>query len=461
METGDTWRVWSDLRRKEADLKWCGHQPAFGQQYDSMGRPADASRYGWGHEQMARVDRVRKALSDSGPSAQIMIARSLSGINLSAIWPILISVCEDIALYYGGSVITGGLLGGVGGAFFGGVGAVPGAAAGAAAGSYIGGGVLSLLGLKSLVEGVVQSVPDAMEYYRKGCREAWGPTSQDRQSDFSMTATGSASSAATYLANGHVIMVTTILSVLVAYVTRGKGDKATLLKEIGHSPRLGPKVAQWVEQNEEKLRHHPLLRRRGSGGVAHEEPPPPPRRGSGKEPERPGPTGMPKKTVPCFKTNGLPQGSVPEFERQLSGQETGINNMTVDEYLKGREAFDAKKSGRDPKLARDARADYHETLKRKLTRELQAKGLSLNGAKIQAAKMAVEKMKALAALHIPDMVAGGKDVISAFGDRNVNSRIGAQWKKGGRLTELDKAANAIPEAMRASMKMNAKLERCK
>lgn len=372
-------------------------------------------------------------------------------------------MCEDLALYYGGSVLAGGLIGGVGGAFLGGVGAVPGAVAGAAAGGYAGGAILSMLGLKALVEGVAQSVPEALEYYEKGFREAWGPTKQDRQANFGMPSGGSISSASFYLAHGHVIMVATILSVLLACVTRGKGGKAAALKEIGQSPRLGPRVAQWVEQNAGTLSRHPLLRPRGGGAMAAEGPPPPPsrRRSPEREPERPGPNGMPKKTVPCFKTNGLPQGGVPEFDRQLSGQEKGINDMTVDEYLKGRKAFDAREVVRDPKVARDARADYRQAMEVNLMEECQAAGLSRNEAKTQAAKMAAEKMQTLAALHHPDMVAGGKDVIGDFGDRNINSRIGAQWNKGGRLAELDKAATTIPETMRANMKMNAKLERCR
>ncbi|MFZ3287925.1 MAG: DUF6861 domain-containing protein [Telluria sp.] len=463
--TTDTWRVWSDLRRKEDDLKWCGHRPGSEQHYDSMGRAAHAASHlcGWGNEQMGRVDRVRQALAESGPSAQHMIARRLSGINLSTIWHILISVCEDIALYYGGSVVAGGLIGGFGGAFLGGVGAVPGAAAGAAVGSYVGGAVLSMLGLKSLVLGVVQSVPEALDYYKKGFLEAWGPTRQDRLQGFGMTARGSPSSAAFYLAHGHVIMVTTILAVLLAYVTRGKGDKAALLKEIEQSPRLGPKVAKWVEQNEEKLRHHPALQWRGSGGAGalpREEPPLPSRRAR-REPERSRPSGMPKKTVPCFKTKSLPQGSVPEFDRQLTGQETGINNMTVDEYLNGREAFESEKSTRSSSIARNARASYEGKMTFAVAKKLQEEGLSLIEADKKAEQIAAEKMKTLAALHIPDMIAGGKDVIGDFGDRNINSRIGAQWNKGGRLAELDKAANALPQAIRAITKMNVKLERCK
>jgi len=52
-------------------------------------------------------------------------------------------------------------------------------------------------------------------------------------------------------------------------------------------------------------------------------------------------------------------------------------------------------------------------------------------------------------------------MIGDFGDRNINSRIGAQWNKRGRVAELDRAASEIPEPLRNSTKMNAKLERCK
>ena len=68
-------------------------------------------------------------------------------------------------------------------------------------------------------------------------------------------------------------------------------------------------------------------------------------------------------------------------------------------------------------------------------------------------------MKALAALHNPDMIAGGQDVIRDFGDRSVNSRIGPQWRS--RVGVLDRAAAEVPVTQRAHVKMNAKLERCK
>jgi hypothetical protein len=165
----------------------------------------------------------------------------------------------------------------------------------------------------------------------------------------------------------------------------------------------------------------------------------------------------------------LPQGSVPDFDRQLMGQEGGINDMTVEEYLKRREAFKSGETVRDSSVAQQARKDYEKEISDKFAEQLSDKGLSRNEAKKQAADMAAQKMKTLNALHNPDLVAAGKDVIADFGDASINKSIGAQWKsnvngeyeKTSRISELDKAARSIPEADRAKVKMNAKLERCK
>jgi hypothetical protein len=73
--------------------------------------------------------------------------------------------------------------------------------------------------------------------------------------------------------------------------------------------------------------------------------------------------------------------------------------------------------------------------------------------------MATGRMKTLAALHNPDMFAGGKDVIGGMGDKGVNSSIGGQWKD--RAAQLDKEARSIPASERGSTKMNSKLKRCK
>jgi hypothetical protein len=463
--TGTTWRVWNDLKRKEDELKWGGPQPGLGPQFDSMGRIADTAAHlgiAWGREQMGRVHRVRRALDDSGPIARRMIVERLAGIDLSAIWGILVSACQDIALYYGGSVLIGGAIGGFGGAFAGGVGALPGAAAGAAAGSYVGGGVLAMLGLKSLVEGLAQAIPEALQCYEDGFLKAWGPLRQDGRFGLDMTGRGDPSFAAFDLANGHVIMVSAILAAMTAYLTRGKGDKAVLLNEIRRSPRLGPRVASWIEENEARLRRHPALQSRRTGALPRDEASPPSPRGSQRGTQaHERPIGMPAKKVPCFTTKGLPQGSVPEFDRQLAGQEAGINSMTVDEYVKGRDAFRCGNSVRNPCVARTARAKYESDMRLNLMDEYQLQGFSAREAEKKAVEESLSRMSTLAALHNPDMVVGGKDVISDFGSLNVNSRIGAQWNKRGRLAELDNAANEIHESMRGVTKMNTRLERCK
>lgn len=128
---------------------------------------------------------------------------------------------------------------------------------------------------------------------------------------------------------------------------------------------------------------------------------------------------------------------------QLQGQQGGLNEMTVDEYLKGREAFDP--SARDPGVAKKARAKYLKETADQLFGQLRDQGMSPREARRAADKAATDKMKTMAALRNPDMYAAGKDVIADFGDRGVNSRIGAQWKTQGRMTGLDEAARSAPK----------------
>jgi hypothetical protein len=133
--------------------------------------------------------------------------------------------------------------------------------------------------------------------------------------------------------------------------------------------------------------------------------------------------------------------------------------MTVEEYIKGREAFEEGAVSRDLNAARRARARYEAELSEKLQEQFEDVGMSPRDAKIKARDEAAKRMKALAALHNPDMIAGGRDVIKDFGDRSVNSRIGPQWRN--RVGTLDQAAAQVPISERAHLKMNAKLERCK
>ncbi|WP_426344642.1 DUF6861 domain-containing protein [Pseudoduganella sp. R-32] len=458
-------RIWSELEKRERQVSK-GH--GTGSVFDSMGRAiSPAPPFGIGNfaSQSSRVERVQRALEQSGDMARRIIVQQLSGIDLSSIWHILIEVCKDMALYYGGSVVAGATVGAVGGAFFGGVGALPGAAAGAAVGSQVGAWVMALLGLKSLIEGMVTAIPEAMEHYERGFREAWGPPPRnERTCSYALAGTeqGNVRHAAFEFANGHVIMIMAILMALLAYFSRGKGNKALALKEVRESPRLGPKVARWIEENEEKLSRHPALQsRRKNAASALEEPAPAPpkRKRPTEEPEPRRPVGMPQKKVPCFKPNDLPQGSLPEFDRQLAGQEAGLNAMTVEEYMEGRKAFTAKDAIRDPKVAKQAREGYERRIVEALTIQFRKIGLSVGDAETKAMQEAATRMKALAALHNPDMVVAGRDVISDFGDRNINSRIGSQWRS--RVGTLDDAAKEVPISQRTVAKMNVKLERCK
>jgi len=87
---------------------------------------------------------------------------------------------------------------------------------------------------------------------------AWGPVRHWESADSVFM-----HHASREIAQGHVVLMMAVLSALSAYLTRGRGDPAArvrLLKEIRESPRLGPKVADWVAANEEALARHPGLR---------------------------------------------------------------------------------------------------------------------------------------------------------------------------------------------------------
>jgi hypothetical protein len=167
---------------------------------------------------------------------------------------------------------------------------------------------------------------------------------------------------------------------------------------------------------------------------------------------------MPEKKVPCFKGDGLPAAKHPEMDRQLAGQQGGLNNMTVQEYLDGRDRF--KQFGRGSgKPAADARAAYERKMVEDLRKQYRDAGMSPAEAKELANAEAAGRMKTLAALHNPDMVAAGDNAITGWGDRQVNSSLGSQWKT--RVGKLDAEAAKVPAHLRSSTRMNVKLERCK
>ncbi|GAB2856094.1 hypothetical protein GCM10027277_25870 [Pseudoduganella ginsengisoli] len=190
-----------------------------------------------------------------------MVEQQLSGIGIAAVWDILVAACKEIALYYGGAVVAGAALGGAIGSVALGVGAIPGAAIGTAAGAQVATWIMALMGLKQLAEGLASMLPAALDQYERGFREAWGAAPDDLRDTWKSIspASGNTHTAAWHLSQGHVIMMTAILAALVTYLTRGRGNKASLLQEIRQSPRLGPRFAEWLIGNERKLLGHPQL----------------------------------------------------------------------------------------------------------------------------------------------------------------------------------------------------------
>ncbi|EPM49792.1 hypothetical protein A247_07133 [Pseudomonas syringae pv. actinidiae ICMP 19099] len=368
-----------------------------------------------------------------------------------------------MAMIVAGSTLVGGAIGaGIGFGFFG-IGALPSGAAGAAIGLEVSTWILAILGLASIAEFFVDGLPQIFDHYLRGIKVAWeGTRGEPGLNPFGGDDPQVVDRAAYHIAQGHEEVVILLLGAIVAYLTRGRGNASVLASEMQASSK-GAKLGQWMLEHEEALRRHPDLQNAGPrrGALDKQEPPPPPpppnRRADEPEPKKP--LGMAEHEVPCFNVSDKHLDRIPEFDRQLAGQEKGLNDLTVEEYLKGREAFKNGEALRDPIVAADARKLLSRKMELSIVRELRLGGMSPEIADATAKKEVAEKMKTLSALHNPDMIAGGKDIINDLGDRRINSSIGPQWPS--RIRGLDNAANLIPEASRSTTKINAKLKRCK
>ncbi|WP_293633923.1 polymorphic toxin type 15 domain-containing protein [Shewanella sp. CG12_big_fil_rev_8_21_14_0_65_47_15] len=180
---------------------------------------------------------------------------------------------------------------------------------------------------------------------------------------------------------------------------------------------------------------------------------------------------MKKHKVACFKKNS--KGSDIEYDRQLKGQQDGINKMSVKEYLDNRESYNAigrKGTG----AAQDkARKDFKEKLIKEYTDKLVNEGEYLGQEALdKAQELALSDMKTLNALHNPDMIAGGKDIVFDLGDASVNQSIGSQWKNKGvnelgekmlltRVELMDIEAQKALDEFGPDTLMDVDLHRCK
>ena len=407
-----------------------------------------------------RIHNIRTAFT----RAEWEVARSLrqrfSDLDISSVLTELISVVNQMAMIVAGSVLAGGVIGAGVGAFVGGVGAIPSGMAGAAMGLKVSTWILGVLGLVSIAEFFVEGLPRIGEYYLDGIDIAWKGTQGDEGLlPFSRDDPAAIDRAAQHIARGHEEVIVLLLGAIVAYLTRGRGNAQVLASEMQASAK-GARLGQWMLKHEEALKKHSDLQLPTSrqGAYGRQETPLPTRR----QPEHPSPKkplGMPEHKVPCFNVSKKHAEKIPEFDRQLTGQEKGLNDLSVDEYLRGREAFTAKNVVRDPKVAAEARYRLSSDMAADLQETLRLSGVPLEQARTLAMETVSQKMATFAALHNPDLFAGGKDIISDFGDRRINSSIGPQWSS--RIGSLDAAAASVPENIRGATKINAKLERCK
>jgi hypothetical protein len=154
-----------------------------------------------------------------------------------------------------------------------------------------------------------------------------------------------------------------------------------------------------------------------------------------------------------------------EMAKQLRRQEDAINNMTADEYMDGRRAYDAD-DGRNPAAAgkqRKFRKNFSRRVFDRIRRSLRNADHGIGEAERIARERTAEIMSTLNALHEPDMVSGGqnKPDVYRMGRADVNQSIGPSWNTDDRLARMDDAAKKAVGAGGGNAKMNVKLEVCR
>ena len=156
-----------------------------------------------------------------------------------------------------------------------------------------------------------------------------------------------------------------------------------------------------------------------------------------------------------------------EYTRQLSDQERGTNNLTVGEHRTARQAYiDLGWHGvSDGAAQAGARNRLATTVTRNIDGSLARSRPDMTPRQRQqiAAQQTLTIMSKLAALHNPDMIAGGYDRINRVAESGINSSIGASWgdyrRPDSRIARIDAAAadpNLDPNA-----KMNISLPPCR
>ncbi|WP_175486182.1 polymorphic toxin type 15 domain-containing protein [Xenorhabdus japonica] len=184
--------------------------------------------------------------------------------------------------------------------------------------------------------------------------------------------------------------------------------------------------------------------------------------------------GVKKTKVPCFnpydskrykklKTDKERKSFLDEYSAQLKRQQDAINNMSPEDFKIARDAY--KKNKRNSlanKTQEDFRNNTKDDIEANIFDSLKKRGVPTKDAKKMAKSKADNILNELAALHEPDMVAGGYGQYAPkkMGDTGINSAIGGSWR-GKRIKSLDSAAKEAIDNGLSDAKMNVQLELCR
>jgi hypothetical protein len=380
------------------------------------------------------------------------------------------------------TTVIGGVIGAVIGFFFGGAGAAPGAVIGADLGMSAGMAILTWLGLGFLAVGIAQGFGELIGALSHATKRAWNAPDSPRTR-------AEVEAAGDEYAYAVALLFKLILMAIVARLTMGQAKASTqetlaLLRK----SKLGEGFAAWVAKHQEALLKNPRLRaqpkaKQSEAPVERSKSPSQVAKEAKQAERSQAANRLKEEKVPCFhpynnskfKNLSADEKSayMQEYAKQLQRQQDALNSMTANEYKASRDAFEAAKRANpaDPRnpLAKGAqeafRDRFEEMVSTRIKDSLRAANPNMGPAQVRAAAAARTEavMDKLAALHEPDMVAGGwmQPDPTKMGRADVNSSIGGSWNQSGRIAGIDKAANDAVGAGLGDRQMNVKLEPCR
>ncbi|PTT89448.1 hypothetical protein DBR42_07790 [Pelomonas sp. HMWF004] len=342
--------------------------------------------------------------------------------------------------------------------------------------------ILTWLGLGFLIVGIAEGFGELIGALSHATTRAWdAPDSPRKRAEVE--------AAGDEYAYAVALLFKLILMAIVARLTLGqaKGSTQETLALLRKS-KLGEGFAAWVAKNQESLLSNPRLRpkpkAKQSEAPVEQVKSPSQVRKEAKLAERAEATNrLKEQKVPCFHpynnknfkklSADKKSAFMQDYAKQLQRQQDVLNSMTANEYKAARDAFEAAKrlNPADPRnpLAKGAqeafRDRFEEMVSSRIKDSLRAANPTMGPAQVKAAAAARTEavMDKLAALHEPDMVAGGwmKPDPTKMGRADVNSSIGGSWNQGGRIASINNAADEAIGAGLGEQKMNVKLEPCR